>query len=294
MLVFSTRIPLKDDVTQEKCIQLFIDWITNSPHYNIDELSYDIASHEDYEYEKDNLKVSFQYHEDANIDLLACRFENREPTAEWFSDCILVNENEKKDLIVQINCNRINYNASLPFVNKPYIIRNIMMDKLCRDDAGIPVVDVPLIVENGYYETCVNIMRGLHSASMPSVYISCDYWNQTVIKPTFLAQQLSGIAHVFVEGNHDTALKLREDTNENNVHNGYIGIYFPGTDMVQRFSLSYYNDYKELTKEIISSVWNAIIYRIDPTSYNWNQITALKSKKGMDVMSVTSVIHFTI
>ena len=36
MLVFSTRLPLKDEITQEECLPLFIKWVINSPNYSID------------------------------------------------------------------------------------------------------------------------------------------------------------------------------------------------------------------------------------------------------------------
>lgn len=281
MLVFSTKLPLKDDISQETCLNTFIDWITESPHYLISDISYDVSSHKDYDFTKDDITVSFRHYKSENIELSACRLENREADAVWFNDCIFLNENGKKALLVQLNCNRTSFDVTLPVVHKPYIIRKFVEGGFCADDAGIPVIDIPLEIEKGYYDTCVKIMCGKHSCAMPTVYVSSDYWDSTVISPKYLAHQLSGVAHVFVEGKHDTALRLREDTNGNNAHNGYIGIYFPGTDLCQKHSLSYYEDYKEMSKEIISSVWKALINRLDSSIYNWNQIIALQSRQKM-------------
>lgn len=281
MLVFSTKLPLKANVTQEICLKTFADWIIKSPHYPIQDITYDFNSHEDFDFSEDGITVSFRHYKNEHIELSACRLENRETCAVWFNDCIFLNENGSKTLLVQLNCNRTNFDVTLPSVHKPYIIRKFVEGGFCRDDADIPVVDIPLEVESGYYDTCVQIMRGEHNCSMPVVYVSSDYRNKTVINPNYLARQLSGVAHVFVERTHDTALQLREDTNGNNAHNGYIGIYFPGTALCQKHSLSYYSDYKEMSSEVISSVWKALINRLDASVYNWNQIIALQSRQKM-------------
>lgn len=281
MLVFSTRFPLKIEIAQEDCLKVFIDWIVESPHYAIDKITYDISSHEDYEYSKGAITVSFRHFKNEEVELAACRLENREENAVWFNDCIFLNESGNKSLLIQLNCNRTNFNARLPRTHKPYLVRKFVEGGFCSDDAGIPVVDTPLEVEQGFYDTCVDIMKGVHRYSMPAVYISCDYFDNTALSPTYLAHQLSGVAHVFVEKRHETALKLRDDTDGNNAHTGYIGIYFPGTSYCQKHSLEYYSDYKEMTREIITSVWNALVNRLDSSIFNWNQIIALQSRQKM-------------
>jgi len=124
-------------------------------------------------------------------------------------------------------------------------------------------------------------MNGAHAYSMPSVYISRDYWDNTAVSANYLAKKLSGIAHVFVEKDCATAWNLRNDTNGNNAHTGYVGIYFPGTNYCQKHSIDYYSDYKEMAQEIINAVWKALINRLDSASYNWNQILALQARQKM-------------
>ena len=54
MLVFSTRLPLKPEITDEDCMRLFTEWVKGSPHYQTDGLYFDVDSHDDYDYTKDN------------------------------------------------------------------------------------------------------------------------------------------------------------------------------------------------------------------------------------------------
>lgn len=283
MLVFSTRLPLKDNITREDCLRLFIQWITESPNYSIDseDIDYDLSSCQDFDYTKDNLTFYIRYYKDNDTEILACRLENTEPTAEWINDCIFSCENNIKTLMIQLNCNRTDFDTQLPNAHKPYIVRQFVENGYCKEDAGIPIIDSPLESDTEYYDTCVGIMNGTLEYSMPVVYVSCDYWGNTAISASYLAKQLSGIAHVFVEKQHETALKLRDDTNGNNAYTEYVGIYFPGTVYCQRHSLRYYDDYKAMSREIINAVWKALINRSDSSKYNWNHILALQARQKM-------------
>lgn len=281
MLVFSTRLPLKEEITSENCLQLFKEWVEQSPHYPISEINYDVRSYEDFECGNGKISFSIRHFENNQIKLSACRLENHDSGAVWINDCIYVVEQGVKSLLIQLNCNRTDFSTQLPPVHKPYIVRKFIENDFCKNDADIPVTDTPLDADGTFYDICVEIMRGTYSYSMPAVYISCDYWGNHVISPQYLARQLSGVAHVFVERSHETALRLRDATDGNNAYTGYIGVYFPGTKFCQRHGLEYYSDYREMTREIISSVWSALVNRLDSAIYNWNQIMALQSRQKM-------------
>ena len=283
MLVFSTRLPIKKEVTREDCAQLFIDWVTKSPNYNIDSIPYDISSQQDYEYKSKNITFSIRHFNNEQIDLCACRLENRESIAVWTNDCILLCENGKKSLLVQLNCTRIDYNTQLPHIHKPHIVRMFVENGLCRDDNGIPITDTPIESDTEHYKLCTEIISGTYDYSMPVVYISYDHRGKIAIKPEYLAQKLSGVAHVFVEKNDKTSQKLKKDTDGKNVYNGYAGIYFPNSKLCQRYGIeNYNNDVKEMTNEIIRSVWKALINRLDSSTYDWNQIVALQARQKMN------------
>lgn len=281
MLVFSTRLPLKEEITSENCLQLFKEWVEQSPHYSISEIDYDVHSHDDFECGTGKILFSIRHFKNGQIELSACRLENHDSSAIWINDCIYVVENGVKSLLIQLNCNRTDFSTQLPPVHKPYIVRKFIEMGFCKNDADIPVTDTPIDADGSFYNICTEIMQGTYRYSMPVVYISCDYWGNHVISPQYLARQLSGVAHVFVEHSHETALRLRDATDGNNAYTGYVGIYFPGTKFCQRYGLEYYNNYREMTQEIISSIWSALVNRLDSSTYNWNQIIALQSRQKM-------------
>lgn len=199
MLVFSTRLPIKNEVQQEDCMKLFIKWVVESPHYPIDCIDYDFGSYKDFDYKNENVTFSVRHFKNNQVELSACRLENREDRAVWINDCIFLNEQGNKSLLIQLNCNLINYDSQLPNYHKPHIVHMFVEAKYCRDDAGIPISDTPIASDGEFYDVCVNIMNGTLDYSMPMVYISCDYWGKTEVSAVYLARQLAGVAHVFVE-----------------------------------------------------------------------------------------------
>ena len=282
MLVFSTRLPLKAEITHEDCMRLFTKWVKGSPHYQTDGLYFDVDSHDDYDYTKDNMTFSVRHYKDESVELSACRLQNREPNLVWDTDCVALTSEGKKSLLIQLNCNWVDFRTDFPRVHKPHIVKMCIESGYCSFDGNIPVTDTPIIADESIYETCRDIMCGKHPYEMPVVYISKDYWGRTAVSADYLARELSGVAHVFVEKDYDIATKLQNDTDGNNAYLGYVGIYFPGTPYCQRHGLKYYDDnFYKMCQGIIDDVWDAIMNRADSTQYNWNQILALQARQKM-------------
>lgn len=281
MLVFSTKLPLKADVSYQTCIELFIQWITQSEHYPINSISYDVNSRSDFTIQEGNVKFSISYYVDDQVELAACRLENREEDAVWVNDCIFLQKGNTKALLIQLNCNRLTFNIQLPPIHKPYIVRQFVEGGYCGCDESIAIGDTPIISDDTTLDLCTKIMTGNASLAMPVVYVSCDKWGGTSISAEYLAHQLSGVAHVFVEKQNKISIKLKESTSGMNVYNGYVGIYLPGSTYCEKFSLSFFEDYKAMGRAILDSVWSALINQVDASVYNWNQIMTLQARQKM-------------
>ncbi len=281
MLVFSTRLPLKPDVSRETCIRLFIEWITKSEHYPMTIIDYDVSSRDDFETAEDGVTFAIRHYRDERVELSACRLSKRGADALWISDCVFLQEGGGKSLLIQLSCDSLLFSAQLPRVHKPYIVRMFVEGGYCRDDAGIPVTDEPLEADGDYFETCAAIMRGEYPNTMPVVYLSADYWDKTALNPGYMARQLSGVAHVFYEKSRATARRLREATGGVNAHSGYVGVYFPGTALCQKHALDNTGDFRRMSAAVIESVWKALVNRLDASLCNWNQILVLQARQRM-------------
>ena len=282
MLVFSTRLPLKKNVDKNICLDIFFKWIIGSPNYGIDKIDYDTSADTDFEFRNDKVAIYVRHFKDDNtgIEITAGRLENNDADtgAVWTNDCIFLSENGVKSVLIQLNCHCQSYEIQLPeTVHKPYIVRQIVEGGYCRNDGDIPITDKPLVADKDcYFDMCKEIMLGTHRNSLPCVYLSCDENGRAALSPYKLANELSGIAHVFIEKNTATSFKLKDCTNKNNVHSGYVGIYFPGTKAYECFT-----DSTARSGPIYDSVRKALVNRLDSSNYNWNQIAVLQSRQRM-------------
>ena len=55
MLVFSTRIPLKETTTRDDFLDVCIRWVVGSPRYVTEGLIYNALNQEDYDYSNDEI-----------------------------------------------------------------------------------------------------------------------------------------------------------------------------------------------------------------------------------------------
>lgn len=123
MLVFSTRLPLKEEVTNQDCMRLFIEWVKGSPHYQADTLYFDVDLHDDYDYTQDNITFSIRHYKDESVELSACRLQKRETNLVWNTDCVALTSEGKRSLLIQLNCNWVDFRIDFPQVHKPYIVK---------------------------------------------------------------------------------------------------------------------------------------------------------------------------
>lgn len=288
MLVFSARIPLKETTTRDDFLDVCIRWVVGSPRYVTEGLIYNALNQEDYDYSNDNITFSIRNYKDQKVEISACRLENREPNVIWTNDCIFLSEENSKSVLIQLNCTRKDFNTKLPVIHKPYIVRMFAESELCGVDNGISIGDIPIKVSEKNYDICVGIMEGTYSYSMPVVYITRDYWGKNAVSPLYLAQQLSGMAHVIDEETPKFTQRLRIDTNGNNVYGGYVGLYFPDSAYCRKFGADYYSDPKDMLRDIVDSVWKSLINRLDSANYNWNQILVLQAKQKINKIDAKS------
>lgn len=281
MLVFSTRLPIRSTVTRPEILQLCLNWVSNSPHYNVHSLQYDPVSLKDTDYENEGLRVFIRNYTNADCALSAFRVEFTNKNILWQNDVILLEQSIEKTLLVQLECNRADFGLHLPVVHKPYLVRMAVEQGLCSTDHALPVTDSPILLDEVLYPVCVSIMNGTCLNTMPVVYLSCSENNAPGVPTAVLAQRLSGMAHVLQEDSYRTAQRLRDDTQGSNVYGGYIGLYFPGSSRCQRFCPDLYSSTEALLQEIVNAVRCALINQADASNYNWNQIQTLQARQQM-------------
>ena len=287
MLVFSTKIPLREEITRPQCVQLFIDWVVYSKRYPFvakDFDNYDVNGHENLDISKDGFSFSITFYKDDNLTLAACKLVTVNESEVWTTLNVAVCEKDTKFLSVQTHCTKKIFSASLPKAKSPFTVKLFLRNNMYALDGGLPVTDRPIIMTPELIPTCGQIMQGKGLIAMPVVYISHDYWPLD-IDATGLAKELQGLAHVLVEQDNETSLALKEASHGKNVYRGYIGLYFPGASYYRRFNLSEISGEKAYN-EIIEIVKATLLNKADAARYTWEEIIAMQGRQKVGKLQV--------
>lgn len=279
MIVFSTKFPLKNEVTIQTCIDLFKKWIVNSPRYSLDISDLSEGNFEGYCKSKENETFSAIKFSDDSVKISAVQLKQTDEKGIWCVDCLITEENQVKYLLIQLDYTCDDYSVSKPKPHKPYVIKLFVSAKVCDMDWKFPVDDQLITVNSDNLDDCAAVMNGTSDNQLPVIYISRNYVKKTEINCKELAERLSGIAHVIVEDKLGIGGKLRQKTNDNNVYGGYIGVYYPHSTVCEKYNHIHYNSRHEMFNQIVNNVQNALVYRSEYSEYSWNQVLQLKLRQ---------------
>lgn len=273
MLVFCTNIPLKNSVSKKDFIDLCSTWVYNSPHYHNMLIEYDVNNPEDYENQIENITCKITSYKDDIIDALCFRLKNYDNDNLWIIDILYIVQGENRFISVQNNWQLQNFNSNQPKVNKPNFIKTLVQSNYGWAGDFFKVTDTPIVCNSDNASSLANYIIENKIPFLPMVYVSYPH----IVNCEYLSKLLSGIAYVVKEDNRDTSFALKEHTDSKNVHSGFIGLYYPGSEKYQIFSewdLGPFNKEKHLANIVQQSHLNYI----SSTEYNWNQIQSLKAK----------------
>ncbi len=276
MLVFTTKIPVKSTLTEKMFIDLCTEWVYGSPHYHNLEIKYDVSAHEDYEITKENVKCQITCYKDSNTSIVAFRLNNNDNGTIWIIDLLFIDDNGNRFISIQNNCNSRAYDPRFPKNHKPNFIKKIMENEYGADDLYFSVTDTPLICDKTNAVKYAEYICGTVKKPLPMVYVSKDFDSYTV-DYNKLAKWLSGMAYVVVEDSKETSFLMKGLTDSKNAHNGYIGIYYPGSEKYQIYSSADVLS-GELERSISLNLQQSLINHMSSDEYNWTQIQTLKAK----------------
>ncbi len=287
MLVFSTKIPLREEATRPQCIRLFIDWVVYSDRYPFeakDFEGYDVNGYENLDISKGGYTFSITFFKDDNLTLAACKLVTAKESEVWTTLNVAVCEKGAKFLSVQTHCSKRIFSAFLPKAKPPFTVKLFLRNNMYALDGGLPVIDKPIFMMPELIPVCGQIMQGKGKITMPVVYISHDYWPLD-IDTAGLAKELQGLAHVLVEQDISTSMALKDASNGRNVFRGYIGLYFPGSSYFRRFNMAEISG-EQACNEIIKIVKATLLNKADAARYTWEEIRAMQARQKVGKLQI--------
>jgi hypothetical protein len=228
MIIFSTVFNVKKELTKEKFIQLALDWINQSPHYNFSTLKW---NNEEI-YEKEVEKQKFSIINSSNEMIIAIRLENiDEKNVLWTSDFVLEEKEKNNILVVRLARDAMDKETVVNSgYNRPRLMKSIIKMGYGDFDNGLPISEKCITITDKDLEMAKSIIMGDGKFSLPIVYVTKTFFaDDYALDVNELAKDLAGTAHVLVEDNTKITSELKKETEGKNPFNGAVHIYFSDT-----------------------------------------------------------------
>jgi len=224
MIIFSTKLYVKNTLTDDLFVNMSIEWVKNSQNYSFGDLSWN-QQEEYYAESIDKMQTLTIIKYDNTV---MVRLINNDKKVQWTNDYVLTTRGDKRVLSVQLYRDTEDVSISLPTkFNRPKLLKDIMRDGYGDIDNNLETNDKCLIITEENIDIIKKIILDEEEYMMPIVHVTPQFRNsQFVINYDELAKDLAGVAHVLVDKNNLITNQLKELTCGRNPYNAGVQIYF--------------------------------------------------------------------
>jgi hypothetical protein len=274
MANFSTEFPIDQKNTVEGVIRLACEWISGSPHTQIQDSDlHDIPNNSERTVTVGGEQVTLAHANGKDLEIGGMRYVRTEETLQWTTSIVTLKTQETQHLSIQIICEGLNTAARLPPPKKPYFIRQALTELGGGLDGEIPVTDKPFRLSDGEEEIAAALIIGTAKNTLPIVYISAGSRDGHQVNADEIARFVSGMAHVVVEPSRAFSFKVKSLTEARNVFGGTVGVYWPNS---QARSAYYLDDEtpnpRAVQIEVAKDIRVALSNRRQVTPCTWSNL----------------------
>lgn len=225
MLLFSTKLEIKDSLTKEKFIDLIVQWNNSAKYLENHVPGVSWKGEKNIKFGTD--KLSIEIIDYPEKDILAVRHEKiTDDEVVWDTDFV-VNFAERKISILldrTFSEDALEMNAAF---STPHFISLMIEHGYLQDDQDLPVLREPIIFTDRNLETIQRIIKNKEYYALPVVYVAKDFADQNPLSISWLASRLKGAAHVLAEDSKEACKKCTEICAETSEEHGAVRIYYP-------------------------------------------------------------------
>lgn len=309
---YDAKIFLKADISQEACINLFLNWLNGSKNYKTEGLA---KSYQDicgkvcsdgYKYDNENISLTLKCAVDSQGgSVAACQFINHDNVGDWMVSAVFFfTNNEVPYVLIQQECKLYDETISIE-AHRPYIVTKIVdngwIDSGAYCSFGRKQYCEKNTSEHFFRVTeedideIADIMLGKGDNEIPVVYFSYDptigRYGASFKKMEKLAKDLAGTAYVLLDPCAVTLIdQISLKARTNKVFRGHIGIYSPGDSTVLRINPQYHKE--DLIPFINSMIWGERAgYRTDRditwkkilSVEEWDELIRIQTRENLDL-----------
>ena len=232
MLLFSTVLDIKKNMTKDAFIKLVLEWNQGSPHENNIIKNIRWNGEHNIRYGDEKLWLDIQEYRNKNI--IAVRYEKIEDDgAVWDTDYVM-NFNEMR-MAIRLDRSYLEEALTIdPKFSTPHFITLLIERGYVEEDDDLLILREPIYIDNNNLDKLVNVVNGKIVYRLPVVYISKTFYDKDPVNVQLLASKLKGVAHVLVQESNCSNNRIKALCDGKNEYYGAIGIYFPRQAMEHR------------------------------------------------------------
>ena len=281
MLLFSTKLPINQALTNDEFIKLVIKWNQGSPYDKMKSICWDGYS-KNIKFKEEKKFLAIEELRAHNI--VATRFRKEDENGViWTSDFIL--NNNAKRLVIRLDRETTeDTTIFIPKFNAPHLVKMLIKGNYLDNDKGLEISNKAIVINKENYELIENIINKNERYMLPIVYVTKTWAGSYPLNINKLSERLQGVAHVLKENDPVISKFLKDSCDGKNVHHGGIGIYYPSKSAAcKRFnSARYLGNEDALIEKIVRNVYRYSNQQIQERIYTWegveNEILSLRYK----------------
>lgn len=270
MLLYSTTLLIKDNLTKDGFVQLVIQWNQSSPH--LDNVIPDINWNGEHNIRFGNETLWLAIEEYRNKNIIAVRFEKREEDgAIWDTDYIMNFDLMKMTIQLDRGYTEDAQMEVLQF-STPHFISMLIDGGYLMEDNGLSVLRQAITVSEENINLLTDVINGQAHYRLPIVYVSKTVYNHDPESVNWLCSKLKGVAHVLLQEDKQTNWQIRSMCNDNNEYFGGVGIYFPNGKHRRFLYRTYIGSDNILLNKVTRSVFQYMNAQRKPLLSTWQGV----------------------
>jgi len=285
MLIFSTKLPVKETFTKQKFFELVVRWNQDSPHHRIDGIEWDGGCRHRWGDMKNMLEIT-EYD-----DVAAAHFVQSEQLGvHWTTEFILHTGRQEIGIYLSREATENTVYFHKEF-KPPYFLKLLMRENVLGADVGLSISGYPHSFGAIADERQVLTQLCLEDDGifrLPVVYLTRDWFTEhCVIDEGELARRLCGVAHVLVESDKDVSRALKDICNGQNVYNGGMAIYFPSVSATAKRFVPYEGmDTEKVMTQMVRMIFRYMNQQKREQLDTWDGIQMLQMRRQAEQLLV--------
>lgn len=286
MLSFATEFPVSHARTLDDFLTVARSWVLGSPHTQFEESDLNTAFRNgDCVAQNDKESVHTLAYQSRTEAGGAVRWKLAKGDLEWLTTVVFSRQEGNAWVGVRTSRESSHPAIRLPPAKKPIIVRSLLRELGGAFDGELQLLQEPHLLKGEDISLASRLLTGKAGCRLPVIYISCGFSGEYLVDAPYLADKLSGMAHVVVEPNRAFSRGVQTEADSENVYGGTIGAYWPnGAGRRSFFIGREYDSSEDIQAAVLDEIRVALLNRRPQPRCTWATVQETISKEAVKAL----------